>query len=60
MRVREGGTDTFDLGGQWVANAQKEVMETLAELGLEVYPEYKEVSPVLSPSHQSGSTGGGK
>ncbi|XP_043196774.1 probable flavin-containing monoamine oxidase A [Amphibalanus amphitrite] len=39
MRVRDGATDTFDLGGQWVAHAQKEIMETLSELGLEVYPD---------------------
>ncbi|XP_037094079.1 probable flavin-containing monoamine oxidase A [Pollicipes pollicipes] len=40
MRVRDGKTETFDLGGQWVGTVQTDIMETLTELGLEVYPQY--------------------
>ncbi|XP_043204708.1 probable flavin-containing monoamine oxidase A, partial [Amphibalanus amphitrite] len=40
IRVREGQTETFDLGGQWVGSTQTDIMEMLDELGLEVYPQY--------------------
>ena len=44
VRVKDGGTETFDLGGQWVGSAQTDIMETLDELGLDVYPQYIQVS----------------
>ena len=44
MRVRGGGTETFDLGGQWVSTSQTDIMDTLDELGLDVYPQYIKVT----------------
>ena len=43
MKVRDGGTETFDLGGHWVGTSQTDIMEMLDELGLEVYPQYIQV-----------------
>ena len=49
-RDRVGGrlwTDDIDgamleIGGQWVSPDQDALIETLAELGLETYPRYRE------------------
>ena len=48
MRVRGGGTETFDLGGQWVSTSQTDIMGTLDELGLDVYPQYIKVMAIRS------------
>ncbi|XP_021358768.1 probable flavin-containing monoamine oxidase A [Mizuhopecten yessoensis] len=34
------GTDTWDLGGQWVGRCQPHITKLLAELGLDTYPQY--------------------
>ena len=35
--VGDGRTETFDLGGQWVASSQTHVMKLIEELGLDTY-----------------------
>ena len=44
MQVGGGASETFDLGGQWVGTEQTDIMETLDELGLEVYRQYDKVT----------------
>lgn len=36
----KSGTDTWDLGGQWVGRCQPHIMSLLEELGIETYPQY--------------------
>ncbi|XP_039251044.2 putative flavin-containing monoamine oxidase A [Styela clava] len=35
-----GGTDTWDVGGQWVGRTQYNLIEVLKEFGLEMYDQY--------------------
>ncbi|XP_062870463.1 probable flavin-containing monoamine oxidase A [Trichomycterus rosablanca] len=42
------GTDTWDMGGQWVGSSQTHVMELIKELSLEVYPQFTEGKKVHS------------
>lgn len=36
----KSGTDTWDLGGQWVGRCQPHIMSLLEELGIETYQQY--------------------
>ena len=35
----KGQSDTFDLGGHWVSDSQKEIMTLLKELDVDYYPQ---------------------
>ena len=45
--IGNGKLESFDLGGQWVAPSQPDVMEMLEELGLETYPQYIQGTKVM-------------
>ncbi|OWF40103.1 probable flavin-containing monoamine oxidase A [Mizuhopecten yessoensis] len=47
LKCKDGGTDHWDLGGQWVSTSQKDIMALLEELGLETYPQFTTGSKVM-------------
>lgn len=45
------GTDSWDLGGQWVTDAQHHIMDLLLELGLDTFQQYDSGTKILQISN---------
>ena len=51
--IGEGQKAKFDLGGQWVASSQPDILEMLEELNIETYPQYIDGTKVMQVGHDN-------
>ena len=51
--IGDGQKAKFDLGGQWVASSQPDILEILEELNIETYPQFIDGTKVMQVGHNN-------